>query len=136
MSRKALHRRLNPTPVMTFAGTELDQVLSGGYNNDLRKELERGNQYLPDSAQDTSTPFVPKEFPLRAVFFNNRCRCGAQSVSFGYFCRKVIEVSPLGEVTRFKVVEASGTPQEIQYQDQIVPYCHDCIPQEVNVVKD
>lgn len=131
MSRKSRHARLNPSPTITFFGDPLDRLLNGGFTDELRKQLPKETRRAIDEAK---TPLVPSKRPLRAVFFQNRCRCGINTTVFGYFCREVSERSSLGSTTSLKIVEASGPPQELQFQPQIVPYCGACVPKNALVV--
>lgn len=126
MSRKSkLHARLNPAPTTTLFGDPLDRLLNGGFTDELRKQLPK------TEIQPREYPIallVPIEHPLRAVFYNNHCKCGHKQRIFGYFCRKVTETTSAGSVTDYKIVEPNGPPQEIAFQDQIVPFCEKCIP--------
>lgn len=133
MSRKHKHQKLNPPPTITFAGDPIDRILNGFFTDELRKQLPKQDA---EFKKDTFPVLVEKEEPLRVVFYENHCRCGSKQTIFGYFCRKIHEKTEVGTVTRYKIVEPNGKPQELLKQSQIVPYCEACIPNSVIIVKE
>lgn len=134
MKRKSrIHEKLNPAPTITFAGDPIDRVLNGFFTDELRKQLPKLDQEIKKEALPV---LVAKEEPLRVVFYENHCRCGSKQLVFGYFCRKVHEKTEMGQVSRYKIVEPNGKPQELLKQQQIVPYCSECIPNGINFVKE
>lgn len=133
MKRK--HRsNLNPTPNISLAGDNLDRLLSGAFTEELRKQLPKTRE-----SEVSNSPIqllVPREHPLRIVFYENHCRCGSKQRVFGYYCRKVFEKVGSTQISSYKIVEPNGPPQEIAFQQQNVPFCHSCIPNGLNQVKD
>lgn len=134
MSRKTkLHHKLNPTPTITLFGDPIDRILNGTFTDELRKQLPKQDAEI---SKESLPILIPKEHPLRMIFYENHCRCGSKQKVFGYFCRKVTETTQVGIVTNYKIVEPNGIPQELVFQSQIVPYCSECVPNGISLVRE